>query len=664
MLPYNAIFKTLLLSVFSVPLCSFAQQRDTIRYSLILTGNIKGEKKVIETSPGTFETWYQYNDRGRGDSLHTIYRQDNEGFPTYVRAVGKDYYKKPISEDFLLADGVAKWKNTAENETQAVSGKAFYVCLNGESGNIIKAMKANQNKVKLLPFGEASMEVVLQHKVGDRQLQLCKISGLSYTPEYIWADDHDETFGYIGDWFAMVPKGYETYVKELLAEQKKIERQQDNRLAKEIPETVAGNILIRNVTLFDAEKARLLPRTDVLIREGKIREVSVGKAIKAKADRIVDGSGQTLLPGFWDMHVHLGDGPEGIMHVAAGVTHVRDMGNDTTLLDLRKEIDNGELIGPHLEVISGLIDGAGPMAAPTGILINNVEEGKRFIRMFADKGYDQIKFYSSIKPEWLKPLIAEAKKYHMRVCGHIPAFMTAAKAIDAGYDEVTHMNMLLLNFFGDTIDTRTPQRFAIPAQRAASLDLNSPQVKQFIALMKARNIASDPTLVAFEPMLTGREGVLEEKNKDIITHFPLQVQRSMRAGGQGIPVPPGMDSTYIQSFAAFLKLTKLLYDNGIRIVAGTDGTAGFDYQRELELYVKAGIPAEKVLQLATFGTAVYTGKSKDLGSIKAGKTADMVLVAGDPVKNISNVRKTKLVIKNGVIYDPAKLYKAISVVPF
>lgn len=664
MLPCNAIFRTLLLFIVSAPVCSLAQQRDTIRYSLILTGNIKGEKKVIETSPGTFESWYQYNDRGRGDSLHTIYRQDNDGFPTYVHAVGNDYFKKAISEDFILKDGVAKWKNTAENETKPVTGRAFYMCLNGESGNMIKALKASQNKIKLLPFGEASLEVLLQHKAGDRQLQLCRISGIYYTPEYLWIDEQNNAFGYINDWFSMIRKGYEPHVQALLAVQKKIKRQHDNQLAKDIPEKVAGDILIHNVTLFDAEKATLLPHTDVLIGAGKIKAVSVGKPITAKAARVVDGSGQTLLPGFWDMHVHISDGPEGIMHIAAGVTHVRDMGNDTTLPDLRKEFDNGALIGPHLEVISGLIDGAGPMAAPTGMLIHNVEEGKQFVRMFAGKGYDQIKLYSSIKPEWVKPLIAEARKYHLRVCGHIPAFMTATQAIEAGYNEVTHMNMLLLNFFGDTIDTRTPQRFAIPAQRAASLDLNSPQVKQFIALMKAGNIASDPTLVTFEPLLTGRDGVLEEKNKDIITHFPVQIQRGMRAGGRGIPVPPGMDSTYIQSFGAFLKLTKLLYDNGIRIVAGTDGLAGFDYQRELELYVKAGIPAEKVLQLATLGAAEYTGKSKDLGSIKVGKTADMVLIAGDPVKNISNVRKTKLVIKNGVIYDPAKLYKAISVEPF
>ncbi|MBC9930270.1 amidohydrolase family protein [Chitinophaga qingshengii] len=664
MIPRNAIFRIFLLSVLCAPLTAPAQQHDTIQYALILTGNIKGEKKVVETSPGAFESWYHYNDRGRGDSVHTIYREDKEGFPTYAHMEGVDYYKKPLTEDFSLTDGVAKWKNKAENESKTVSGKAFYIHLDGESGNLIKALKANHNKITLLPSGECTLEEVLPYKAGDKSLHLCRISGMSMTPAYVWVDDQDISFGVLSDWFSAIRKGYEKYVPELLAAQKKIERAHDSELAKTIPEKVNGDILIRDVTLFDAEKAALLPHTDVLVGGGKIKAVSVGKPITAKAARIVDGSGQTLLPGFWDMHVHMGDGPEGLLHLAAGVTHVRDMGNDTVLLTYRKQIDNGQLIGPHLEVISGLIDGAGPTAAPTGMLINNVEEGKKFVRLFAAKGYDQIKLYSTIKPEWVKPLIAEAKKYHMRVCGHIPAYMTATQAIEAGYNEVTHMNMLFLNFFGDTIDTRTPQRFAIPAQRAASLDLNSAPVKQFIALMKQRQIASDPTLVAFEPMMTGRDGVLAEKNKTIIDHFPVQIQPSMRAGGGGIPVPPGMDTTYIRSFDAFLKLTKLLYDNGIRIVAGTDGTPGFDYHRELELYVKAGIPAEKVLQLATFGTAEYTGKSKDLGSIRVGKKADMILVAGDPVKNISNVRHTKLVLKDGVIYDPAKLYKAVSIQPF
>jgi hypothetical protein len=646
----------------------FSQKNDTVFYTILMTGTDKGALKSVQKTAGSYENWYEFNDRGRGDSLHIIYRQDNEGFPTYIHIQGKDYFKKPVTEDFSLTNGNAQWKNNGENERVAVKGKAFYVSLQGSCGNIIKALKSNHNKIKLLPFGEASLKVLLQHTIGSgvaaRKLTLCSVSGFNFVPDYYWVDEQDHLFAVASEWFAQVLRGYESYVPELIAIQKKIEHDRNYTFAKELPEKVAGNILVKNVTLFDAENARQLPHTDVLIGDGIIKEVSVGKAINTPAARVIDGSGHTLLPGLWDMHVHFTEGMEGILHLAAGVMHVRDMGNDTSLLGYVREINNGELIGPKVEILSGLIDGAGPYAAPVGTIISNVEEGKKFIAMYAGLGYHQIKFYSSIKPEWLKPLIAEARKYNLRVCGHIPAYMLAEQAIETGYNEVTHMNMLVLNFFRDTIDTRTPQRFLVPANKAAGLDLNSKPVKDFIALMKAHDITTDPTLVALEPIFVARDGVLEEKNRSIIKRFPLQIQRTMRAGGGGLAVPPGMDSTFLKSFDKFLKLTKLLYDSGIRIVAGSDGTPGFDLHRELELYVKAGIPAEKVLQLATYGAAVYTGKSKSLGSISVGKVADLVLVAGDPVKNISDIRHTKLVIREAVIYDTNKLYKAVSIEPF
>src|SRR5205814_1286974 len=240
----------------------------------------------------------------------------------------------------------------------------------------------------------------------------------------------------------------------------------------------------------------------------------------------------------------------------------------------------------------------------------------------------------------------------------------ATQAINAGYDEVTHMNMLVLNFFGDTVDTRLPLRFSLPAQKAGAIDLHSEAMNQFIQLLKNKKITVDPTLVAFEGMFTARDKQVPEEFKSTVDHFPLQWQRQIKAGGGGLPVPKGMDDTYKQSFDVFLKITKLLYDNGIRIVPGTDGLAGFDLHRELELYVQAGIPSNKVLQLATYGTAGYTGHGKEYGSIEEGKSADIILVEGNPVEDITNLHRTKLIITQGKIYDPAKLYTAVSIVPF
>ena len=650
--------------LFTFFICSFnflsAQSHDTITYSIVAAGKIKGFDKILRNSDGSYSEWYQYNDRGRGDSMYIESREDSEGFPTYIKASGKDYMKNNVSEEFSLNNGIAKWKNNAEDEQKTVTDKRFYSGLKSSGGNLIKALKANGNKINMLPFGEARLTILEKYMLNNNKpVWLVKTEGFGLTPSYSWLDGDDINFAFVNEWQSSIRQGYEKNIDELLTIQKKYESEFYNKLAETIPQKMDEPILIRDVSLFDAVNAKMLLHKDVLVDNGMIKNIASSNTIKTKA-KIIDGKGKTLLPGLWDMHVHMSSNLDGILHMAAGVTHVRDMGNNELLLERIKQINEGKIIGPRVEIMSGFIDGAGPFAAPTGALINNVEEGKKAIRDYAAKGYQQIKLYSSIKPEWVKPLIDEAKHYNLRVSGHIPAFMTATQAINAGYDEVTHMNMLVLNFFGDTVDTRSPLRFSLPAQKAASLKLEGAEMKKFIQLLKNKNITIDPTLVVFESLFTARDKVILPGYKNIINQFPLQWQRGFRAGGGGLPVPEGMNETYLQSFNVFLKITKMLYDNGIRIVPGTDGFAGFDLQRELELYVMAGIPANKVLQLATYGTSQYTNK-KNYGSIEAGKTADMILVEGNPVANISNIRKTVMVITHGKMYDPIKLYNSISI---
>ena len=141
------------------------------------------------------------------------------------------------------------------------------------------------------------------------------------------------------------------------------------------------------------------------------------------------------------------------------------------------------------------------------------------------------------------------------------------------------------------------------------------------------------------------------------------MQRNIRAGGGGVPVPDGMDATYKNAYKVFEQLLMKLYNNNIPIVAGTDGFPGFDLHRELELYVQAGIPADKVLQIATINTARYVKKDTELGSISKGKKADIILVEGNPALNISDIRKTRYVISGNSLYDAGKLYEAISIKP-
>jgi hypothetical protein len=250
----------------------------------------------------------------------------------------------------------------------------------------------------------------------------------------------------------------------------------------------------------------------------------------------------------------------------------------------------------------------------------------------------------------------------MRVSGHVPAFMTAEQAVKAGYDEIQHENFLFLNFWIDSVpDTRTPARFTAVAERAASLDLHSARVQSFVQLLKSHHTVLDPTVNVFENLFVARKGSLDPGYAAIADRVPPLIRRGLLSGG--LPVPEGKDSLYRRSFQAMLSFLKQLYDAGIPIVAGTDAFPGFALHRELELYVAAGIPAPRVLSMATLGAARVMKRDAELGTVAPGKLADLIVVDGDPAQRISDIRRVALVMKGGTIYDPAPMYEAIGIRP-
>ena len=280
----------------------------------------------------------------------------------------------------------------------------------------------------------------------------------------------------------------------------------------------------------------------------------------------------------------------------------------------------------------------------------------------AAANFRQVKVYSSVKPELVPVIAQEAHAAGMRVSGHIPAFMTASQAVAAGFDEVQHMNMLFLNFMADRVsDTRGPERFTAVAEQAALLDLSSPEVESFLELLKKHGTTVDPTLDVFETLFTDRPGQVAAADAAMIDRFPPQVRRSAFVGG--LSVPEGMDARYRESFKAMERLLLLLEKNGIPIVAGTDGLAGFALPRELELYVEAGLPPARVLQIATRDAARVAGRGEDLGVIAPGRLADLVVIEGDPTSRIGDVRNVRLVVKDGVFYDPAALCREVGIRP-
>jgi hypothetical protein len=361
------------------------------------------------------------------------------------------------------------------------------------------------------------------------------------------------------------------------------------------------------------------------------------------------------------MHVHLG-GIDGLLDIANGVTTVRDMGNDMdALLAMKKRFDEGTAIGPRV-VLAGLVDGSGPYTSPIKDKTDTPEQAQAAVERYAAHGYVQLKIYSSIKPE-LVPLLARlAHEHGMRVSGHVPGFMNAEQFVLDGADEIQHENFVMLDFLFDTVqDTRGPARFTAVAEHGAEIDPAQPRVQALFKLFLEHHTVLDPTINVFETMFLARPGTILPGWAEVAGRLPAQVRRGFLGGG--LPVPEGKDAVYRASFRATLKMLKAQYDAGIPMVAGTDAMAGFTLPRELELWVEAGIPSAKVLQIATLGGASVMHLDRELGSVTPGKLADLIVVNGDPVADIHALRRVETVVKGGAVYSVPALDRAIGVRP-
>jgi hypothetical protein len=647
-----------------------AHARQETRYTVILVGNRAGFQTSTVRADGAREFAYEYKDRGRGPKYKTTIRLDAAGLPVSLDTSGNDYLKAPVSETFTFEGGVARWKNSAEAGEKRLATGAFYNSMNGapeEFALLARALlKAPGGRLPLLPEGEAAIartgELTLKEGDGTRRVISYEVTGLGFTPSTIWLDEDGSFFASVSAWLSVVREGWEASLPTLLRKQDELEAGRTARLAHALTRRPTTPLAFTNANLFDSETGRTIPHTTVVVEGNRVKAVGRdGKVSVPKNAEVLDARGRTLMPGLWDMHVHLSPN-DGLMHVAAGVTSVRDMGNDIdTLLALRSKIDAGEEVGPRI-MMAGLMDGRGPYAGPTKVLVDTEEEARAAVDNFARLGYSQIKIYSSIKPELVPKLVALAHARGLRVSGHVPAFMSAEQFVRAGADEFQHINFFVLNFlFDDVKDTRTPVRFTAVADRAATIDLSSARVRSFVELLKERKTVVDPTVNIFEGMFTDRPGRIPAGYAPVAERLPPQVRRYLLAGG--LPVPEGKDERYRESAKALLRMIKMLYDAGVTLVAGTDATPGFALHRELELYAEAGIPANEVLRIATMGAARVMKRDGELGSIAPGKLADLILVEGDPARRISDIRRVTLVVKDGAVYDTAALYRSIGVRP-
>ena len=681
-----ARFLVWILAAFSFSGGAFAQQqqsplpelppdvpKDAVVRMVLADKTPTGQDAVWKSPDGTIHELFQFNDRGRGPKIYSTYHLDVKGLILSEESQGVDYMKSSVSEKFAVVSGKAAWQNQAENENLAGAGGKFYIDIDGgpESGAIlVRALLAQKNggKLDLLPSGQANLRKLqtlsLESAGKKRTVTLYEVTGLGYSPTYAWLDENQQFFAAVSGWFSILQPGFESTLSQLRDSQHIAEDAHAAELASSLRHKPAGDVVIRHVNVFDAQAAALLTDQSVVLRGDRIASLEPDRGQPApQGAEVIDGKGKTLLPGLWDMHAHVS--PENAyLNIAAGVTTARDLGNSIDdLTKLRQQIGAGTQIGPRI-VPAGFIDGPGPFEGPIKVLADSPEEARQLVDRYADMGYVQIKIYSSVKPELVPIIAAEAHKRGLRVSGHVPAGMIAEQFVRDGADEIQHMNFVFLNFMPDVKETRTPARFIEPGKRGGDLDLNSARVSDFLAFLKQHHTVIDPTIAVWENTYLDRPGQIARVDAAIFSRLPAQAQRASRTGGGALPATDAAtDKAYRASYANMLRMLKKLYDNKIQIVAGTDASSGYAFDRELEIYCEAGIPAPMVLRIATLEASEVMHRDKDFGSVSPGKFADVILVNGDPTKNISDIRHVELVFKDGAFYRPAELYRAFGIRP-
>lgn len=635
-----------------------------LKFTVIATGRPAGDAELRIEADGRRVAHYTYNDRGRGPDINETTLVDDKGLPRSYVASGNDYFKAPVDEKLASTDATLAWTTTGD-KGEAAAGSGFYIP-SAESLTALPLLAQTlrtlpDHRVKLLPAGEAWLEADVVHDLAAGRLHQVAVAGLGFEPQIVWLDDAGELFATVNAWQSTTRTGSEAIATELLAADEKWATARARTIAQQLAHRPpAAGLAITHARLFDSVRRTIVPDATVIIVGDKITKVGDARTAIPKGAQVIDAHGRTLIPGLWDMHVHELSAADGLLQLASGVTTVRDLGNDMKGLAARiARFDAGEELGPRV-LRAGLIDGKSKFSAPTGVFVEDEAQAKAAVATYADAGYQQIKIYSSTPPA-LVPVIAKAAHARgLRVSGHVPTTMNVVDAVEAGFDEIQHINMLFLRFLATKDDdTRTPLRFTRVAERATELDLDGPEVRGFLDFLVAHKTVLDPTLATFHGMFVSDPDDLNPIIVPYAKRLPAQTLRVERGGG--LPAPGDKRAQFRKSFAAMQQLVFRAWQRKIPIVAGSDEIAGLTIPHELELYVGAGIPAPDVLALASLGSARVMGKDRETGSITVGKQADLVLLDGDPTRDIAAVRNTDLVVSRGVMFDPNELFAAVGV---
>jgi imidazolonepropionase-like amidohydrolase len=416
-------------------------------------------------------------------------------------------------------------------------------------------------------------------------------------------------------------------------------------IGRSVPAERTGTFAIVGATLIDATGAAPVKDSMVVIRDGRIAAIGERQKMKIpKGTPMVDAKGQTLLPGLWEMHIHASGVEFGPALLAAGITTARDCGGEFDyLVAARDAVEKRGAIGPRL-LLAGLVD-AGGLKAFGHVTAETPEEGRAVVDRYHAAGFEQIKLYTFLKPDVIRAIAEEAHKLGMTVTGHVPQALNAFEGVEAGMDQINHLNYVT-----------TVMRPAGGGRGA--IDINSEAAQKAIQFFKDHQTVIDPT-AGWGEMSGHSKQVDVASFEPGIAKSPFVLDVKFRGMG-GTTTAEQMHARTAQTLAVIGALHK----SGVIIVPGSDtGLVGYGLHRELELYVEAGMTPLEAIQSATIVSARAMKLDRDSGTVEVGKRADLILVDGDPLANIADLRKVSRVVANGRVFDAGKLWQSVGFRP-
>ncbi len=663
-------FGSIALALAIAPLCTPALAQDAAENFTVIIGGTKVGHLDVVRSGDTVKIDYDYKNNGRGPTMKEELKLDAKGMPVAWKITGNSTFGNAINESFTMQRGTARWTDSTGSGTAKPKGQAIYVAQEGSpwsAGLYARALLADDDRsIPALPGGALSLAELEKVQVtgtgGAMTVTAYALSGTDLDPGYFLLDDKGALFAAISPRAVFVRRGFEGEDIKLRDLAVKYSTERFVKMQAKAANNYKAPVRITNVRVFDPVSMTLTEPRSVVVRGRHIAAVLPANSPATPGEVTIDGDGGTLVPGFYEMHGHIGQ-EDAMLNILAGITSVRDMGNEIDVLDgLVERIESGVLAGPRVTK-SGFIEGKSPFSSNNGKLVSSQQEAIDAARFYAARDYQAIKIYNSMNPEWISALVKEAKALGLHVMGHVPAFTNADAMIAAGYDEMTHINQVMLGWVLEPgEDTRTLLRLTA-LQRLPSLDLNSGRVNATIRAMVDNKVTIDPTFAIHESLLLSRNGTINPGMTDYVDHMPVGVQRSAKQAWAKISSPAD-DKAYRGAFDQIAATIRKMHEAGIFLIPGTDMGGSFTFHRELELYQKAGMTPAQILRRATYDMAQYLKQDQSLGSIEKGKLADFFLIQGDPVKDLKAIKAIRMVAKDGVFYYPSEVYPEFGIKPF